>query len=129
MLMSASRRSTSSPALRTRRLDMSAPPRTGWGATSRTLRLRATHRHLPPPPRPRRTRLLRSPRARRLMRCLQPALPARPPLVYISIPVDTFTPDIRVKARRVLFLLAPALMVLLLLSQPARATSPQTHTS
>jgi hypothetical protein len=55
--------------------------------------------------------------------------PGPPPLVYTSIPVDRFRLDIRPLAPRRLLPLALGLLVLLLLSQPARATSHRVQAS
>jgi hypothetical protein len=132
MLMSASRRSTSSPALRTRRLGMFALRRTGWGQrTPRT-----------PQPRLRVALLLRCCPGFGFSPAPQFAQPNAahaespagapgpgPPLVYTSIPVDRFRLDIRVLALRLLLPLALGLLVLLLLSQPARATSHRVQAS
>jgi hypothetical protein len=56
-------------------------------------------------------------------------LALRPLPGYTSTPVDRFNPDIRVPAPRRLLPLALGLLALLLLSQPARATSLRSQTS
>jgi hypothetical protein len=60
---------------------------------------------------------------------LQPGHLAPQPLVYTSIPVDRFRLDIRPLAPRRLLPLALGLLVLLLLSQPAQATSHRVQAS
>jgi hypothetical protein len=133
MLMSASRRSTSSLALRTQGLVMSALRRTGWGQrTPRTpqprlrvgLLLRLLRRFpILPPRRSSHNRMPLTPS--RLL-----GLPAlRPPPGYTSTLVDRFSLDIRVPALRLLLPLALGLLAPLPLSQPARATSLRSQTS
>src|SRR4051812_16200314 len=131
--MSASRRSTSWLAPRTRRLGMFALRPTGWGQrTPRTPqpRLRVALPRMRVLPRfrirpPRRS----SPSRQPLTSSLQPGHLALQPLVYTSIPVDRFRLDIRLLAPRAPHPLALGFLVLLLLSQPAQATSHRVQAS
>jgi hypothetical protein len=112
---------------------MSALRRTGWGQrTPRTpqprlrvalpqMRVLPLFRILPP----RRSLPSRQPPTS----SLQPGHLALPPLVYTSIPVDRFRLDIRPLAPRRLLPLALGLLALLLLSQPAQATSHRAQAS
>jgi hypothetical protein len=112
---------------------MFALRRTGWGQrTPRTpqprlrvalpqMRVLPRFRILPP----RRSSPSRAP----LTSSLQPGHLAPQPLVYTSIPVDRFRLDIRPLAPRRLLPLALGLLVLLLLSQPAQATSHRVQVS
>jgi hypothetical protein len=115
------------------RLGMFALRRIGWGQrTPRTPlpRLRVALPQMRVLPLFRIRPLRRSSPSRvPLTSSLQPRHLAPPPLVYTSIPVDRFRLDIRPLAPRRLLPLALGLLVLLLLSQPARAASHRVQAS